>query len=70
MLKTRVGRSAIQKLLNGDKLSARHPASMGKIMETLAFFQLINPPKCNMVMTHWAQPALDSVSQFAFLVGL
>ena len=32
--KTRVGRSAIQKLLSGGKLPARHLTSMGKIMGT------------------------------------
>ena len=41
---------------------------MGKIQGTLCISRLINSQKCNSVMTHWAQPALDSVSQFAFLV--
>jgi len=44
--KTRVGRSAIQKLLNGGKLSARHLATMGKIMGTLCISGLINLRKC------------------------
>jgi len=39
--KTRVGRSAIQKLLNRSKLSARHLASMGRIMGTLRICRLI-----------------------------
>jgi len=39
--KTRGGRSAIQKLLNGGKLSARHLASMGKIQGTLCISRLI-----------------------------
>jgi hypothetical protein len=36
------GRSAIQKLLNGGKLNARHLASMGKIQGTLCISGLIN----------------------------
>jgi hypothetical protein len=40
--KTRVGRSAIQKLLNGGKLRARHLASMGKIMGTLCISHIID----------------------------
>jgi hypothetical protein len=66
MQKTRVGRSAIQKLLNGGKLSARHLASMGKIMGTLCISRLINLRKRKSVITHRAQPGLRSVSQFAF----
>src|SRR5438309_2152155 len=55
MLKTWGGRSAVQKLLNGGKLSTRHLASMGKIQGTLCISRLINSQKCNSVMTHWAQ---------------
>jgi hypothetical protein len=38
IFKTRGGRSAIQKLLNGRKLIARHLTSMGKIAGTLCIF--------------------------------
>jgi hypothetical protein len=44
--KTRGGRSAIQKPLNGRKLSARHLASMGKIQGTLCISGPINLRKC------------------------
>ena len=44
--KTRRGRSAIQKLLNGGKLSARYLASMGKIQGTPCISLLINLRKC------------------------
>ena len=66
--KTRGGRSATQKMLNGGKLGARHLASMGKIMGTLCILVFINRGKYKSVITHWAQPALHSVSQFAFLI--
>jgi hypothetical protein len=44
--KTRGGRRAIQKPLNGSKLSARHLASMGKIQGTLCISGPINLRKC------------------------
>jgi hypothetical protein len=40
------GRSAVQKLLNGGKLSAHYLASMGKIQGTLCISRLINLRKC------------------------
>ena len=47
------GRSAIQKLLNGGKLSAHYVASMGKIQGTLLCISgLINLRKCKSVTTH------------------
>ena len=64
----RGGRRAIQKLLNESKVSARHLASMGKIRGTLRISGLINLRKRKSVFTHRAQPALRSVSQFAFLI--
>src|SRR6267143_1825645 len=63
--KTRIGRSAIQKLLNRGKLSARHLASMGKIQGTLCISGPINLRKCKSVIMHLAQTALHNVSQFA-----
>ena len=50
-VKTRVGRSAIQKLLSGGKLSARHLPSKGKIMGTLCISRLIDLRKCKSVIT-------------------
>jgi hypothetical protein len=47
--KTRGGRSAIQKLLNGRKLIARDLASMGKIRGTLGISRLIDLRKCKSV---------------------
>jgi hypothetical protein len=44
--RTRGGRSAIQKLLNGRKLIARDLASMGKIQGTLCISGPINLRKC------------------------
>ena len=44
--KTRGGRRAVQKLLNGSKLSARHLASMGKIQGTLCISGPINLRRC------------------------
>jgi hypothetical protein len=41
-VETRGGRSAIQKLLNGGKLSARHRASMGEIRGTLRISRRID----------------------------
>ena len=64
--KTRGGRRAIQKLLNGRKLIAGHLTSMAKIQGTLCISGLINLRKCKSVITHWAQHTLHSVSQFAF----
>jgi hypothetical protein len=43
---TRGGRSAIQKLLNGRKLIARHLTSMEKIQGTLCISGLTNLRKC------------------------
>jgi hypothetical protein len=54
-VKTRVGRSAIQKLLSGGKLSARHLPSMGKIMGTLCISRLIDLRKCKSVITQTAR---------------
>jgi hypothetical protein len=68
MQKNTGGRSAIQKLLNGGKLSAQHLASMGKIMGTLCISRLINLRKCKSVITHSGQPELRNVSQFVFLI--
>jgi len=59
--KTRRGRSAIQKLLNGDKLSARNLASMGKIQGTLRISRLINLRKCKSLITREAQLTLRRV---------
>ena len=59
--KTRRGRSAIQKLLNGGKLSPRHLASMGKIQGTLCISRLIEHRKCKSVITSQAQLALRRV---------
>src|SRR5260370_40031512 len=61
--KTRVGRSAIQKLLNGGKLSARHLASMGEIIGTLCISSLINLRKCKSVTTRYGRRTLLRVSQ-------
>ena len=47
--KTRGGRSAIQKLLNGGKLSAGNLASVGKIEGTLRISRLIDLRKCKSV---------------------
>src|SRR6266576_3674285 len=44
--KTRGGRRAVQKPLNGNKLSAHHLASMGKIQGTLCISDPINLRKC------------------------
>jgi hypothetical protein len=55
-------------MLNGGKLDARHLASMGKIMGTLCILVFINRRKYKSMITHWAEPALHSVSQFAFLI--
>jgi hypothetical protein len=57
-VKIRGGRSAIQKLLNGEKLSARHLASMGKIQGTLCISGFINLRRCKSVVTRQAQLAL------------
>ena len=62
--KTQGGRSAIQKLLNGRKLIARHLTSMGKIQGTLCISRLLNLRKCKLVITHSGRPELRNVSQF------
>src|SRR5258708_31121446 len=66
--KTRGGRSAIQKLLNGRKLIARHLTSMGKIQGTLCISRLLNLRNCKLVITHSGWPELRNVSQFVFLI--
>jgi hypothetical protein len=63
--KTRGGRSAIQKPLNGSKLSAHHLASMGKFRGPCAFLVPSIFENANPVITHSAQPVGNSVSQFA-----
>src|SRR5882762_326190 len=62
------GRSAIQKLLNGCKLIARHLTSMGKIQGTLCISRLLNLRKCKFVITHSGRPELRNFSQFVFLI--
>ena len=59
--KTRGGRSAIQKVLNGGKLSGHYLASVGKIEGTLRIFRLIELRKCRSVITRQAQLALRGV---------
>jgi hypothetical protein len=49
---------AIQKLLNGGKLSVHHLTSMGKNQWTLCISGLINLRKCKSVVTRQAQLAL------------
>ena len=56
------GRRAIQKLLNGRKLIARDPASMGKIRGTLCISRLLNLRKCKLVITHSGRPELRNLS--------
>jgi hypothetical protein len=57
--KTRGGRRAIQKLLNGRKLSARDLASMGKIRGTRRISRFIDLRKCKSVI-HAVGPARAS----------
>jgi hypothetical protein len=59
---------AIQKVLNGGKLSARYLASVGKIQGTLRICRLSNLQKSKSVITHWAQLELHRVSRFAFSI--
>ena len=68
--KTRGGRSAIQKLLNGRKLIARDLASMGEIRGTLCISRLLNLRNCKLVITHSGRPELRNVSQFLVLIVL
>ena len=58
--KTCGGRSAIQKVLNGAKLSARYLACMGKIQGTLRISRLISLDywNCKSVITYQARLAL------------
>jgi hypothetical protein len=49
--KARVGRSAIERLLNEGKLPARNLPSMGKIMGTVCISRLIDFRKCKPVIT-------------------
>ena len=66
--KTRGGRSAIQKLLNGRKLIARDLASMGKIRGTLRISRLIDLRKCKSgnygLGSARDSPCLSSASSF------
>jgi len=66
--KTREGRSAIQKLLNGRKLIARDLASMGKIRGTLRISRPIDLQKCKSVnhalRLARASPCLSIASSF------
>jgi hypothetical protein len=57
------GRSAIQKLLNGGKLNARHLASMVKIQGTLCISGHINLRKRKSVIARYAQLALQRAFQ-------
>jgi len=68
MLKTRVGRHAIQKPLNGSKLSGTLSGNYGENSGDPAFLVPSIFENANPVITHWAQPARNSVSQFAFLI--
>jgi len=65
---TRGGRSAIQKLLNGRKLIARHLTSMGKIQGILCISRRLNLRRCKLVITHSGRPELRNVSQFVVLI--
>jgi hypothetical protein len=58
---------AVQKLLNGGRLSARHLASMGKILGTLCISRLINLRKCKSAITHSGQPELRNVLSIGLL---
>ena len=51
-----------------ERQQVKHTPSgkYGEIMGTLGISGLINFRKC---ITHWAQHALHSVSQFAFLIA-
>src|ERR1700674_5064671 len=60
---TRVGRSAVLKLLNAGKLSSRHRNSMGKIRGTLRISRVINIRKCKSDSRARTRVFFDGVSK-------